>query len=68
MLEGRRDTLLNKAANYEAAREALIGVDEATETTVLTSSQMLHQAGAFFLAQANASNSTVAKLLMGRSA
>ncbi|MBF0431940.1 MAG: flagellin [Fibrobacteria bacterium] len=65
MLEGRQNTLINKAANYESAREALVGVNEATEATTLSALQMKQQAGAYFLAQANTQNSNVAKLIMG---
>jgi len=65
LLEGRQSTLQNKAANYEAAQSALIGVNEAEETTRLTSAQMRQQAGAYYLAQSNAHYSNVQRLLFG---
>ncbi len=65
LLEGRQNSLTNKASNYEAASSALVGVDEAAETTKYTAAEMMQQAGAYFLAQANTHNSFVTGLLFG---
>lgn len=65
ILENRQATLQNKAANYEAAKSALVGLNEAEETTNLTTAQVKQQAGAFFLAQTNSNMSSIQSLIYG---
>ncbi|MFC1584771.1 flagellin [Fibrobacterota bacterium] len=65
ILEGRKTLLQTKATNYEAVRSSLVDVNQAEETTKLTTTQIKQQASAYFLAQANSSNTSIIKLLSG---
>jgi flagellin len=53
ILEGASSALTIKATNYEAAASSLVSVDDAQETTRLSSMQIRQQAAASFLAQNN---------------
>ena len=65
ILEGARDALNNKAANYDAAVSALVEVDEAEEATLYSSLQIRQEAAASFLAQFNISRGNVLGSLTG---
>jgi flagellin len=55
VLEGALSNLNSKKENYLAASSALVGVDDAAETTRLSAMQIRQQAAASFLTQANLS-------------
>ncbi len=59
ILEGSSRSLTNKVANYQAASSALVGVDDAAESTRLSTLQIRQQAAASFLAQNNLVRSNV---------
>lgn len=65
IIEGAQRSLDNKSANYQAASSALVGVDDAAESTRLSAMQIRQQAAASFLAQSNAINNGVIGMLTG---
>jgi len=64
ILEGARDNLSTRSANYEAAASAIVGVDEVEEATRFSALQIKQQASASFLAQFNIGQSNVVSVLM----
>lgn len=65
ILEGSQTSLQNKAANYQAASSALVGVDDAAESTRLSALQIRQQAAASFLAQSNVISNGIIGMLTG---
>lgn len=65
VVSGARTNLENKQANYQAASSALVGVDQAAESSRYTSLQIQQQAAASFLAQSNINYGTVVGVLTG---
>lgn len=57
--------LANVSQNTAAAKSRIMDADFAAETSMLSKAQVLQQAGTAMLAQANASNQGVLKLLQG---
>ncbi len=64
ILEGARDNLTTRSANYGAAASAIVGVDEVEEATRFSALQIKQQASASFLAQFNIGHSNVINALM----
>ena len=68
VLEAASTTLANTSANYKAATSALVGVNDAEETTRLSAMRIRQQAAASFLAQSHLSFSGVVTTLTNASA
>jgi len=65
VLNGAKTNLQNAQSNYQAASSALVGVDQAAESSKYTSLQIQQQAAASFLAQSNISYGNVISILTG---
>lgn len=65
VLSGARTNLENKQSNYQAASSALVGVDQAEESSRYASLQIQQQAAASFLAQSNINYGNVIGVLTG---
>ncbi|MGL1936490.1 MAG: flagellin [Fibrobacterales bacterium] len=64
VIQGARDNLVARGANYEAAASSIVGVDEVEEATKFSALQIKQQASASFLAQFNVGQSNVISALM----
>lgn len=63
VLNAARTSMENRTSNYAAASSALVGVDQAAETSRFATLQIKQQAAASFLAQSNISQSSVIGIL-----
>lgn len=65
VIDAANNQMENKQANYLAAKNALVGVNEAEEISRFSALQIRQQAAAAFLAQSNSTYGTMIGLLSG---